>query len=349
MVMISNEMFSCLHTSFRCPHTFGHFMHHSAYAQKLSVNIYMIVSRFKSISSVSNKTLSGSTTKDTITSYSTSTSGLSSQDKCSKLNDRIGCLPLFPDLTLLSAGQHHFGCASQNHYESLLKNLSVLWHDRAVVTIRFGLDTKTTWLGLRKDDGFGQNKYLRMEDVWVFVPKPNQTLTIVVSGQKMVKLIILEQWSVMVSEGTDKQCCPALFCYLVRRTCCLHQYDVSAWQPCLCNVSLLFLFFILDLDMRVLNFYNRYCLAVSVLSAVLMGLICVVVWSAVKTRVFFVLYIGLPVTAQSSTTNCCQTSLQFCWTPSAIISRKEKKKNTVQLFAHHSNGSLFWLTPAGSL
>ncbi len=129
----------------------------------------------------------------------------------------------------------------------------------------------------------------------------------------------------MVSEGTDKQCCPALFCYLVRRTCCLHQYDVSAWQPCLCNVSLLFLFFILDLDMRVLNFYNRYCLAISVLSAVLMGLICAVVWSAVKTRVFFVLYIGLPVTAQSSTTNCCQTS-QFCWTPSAIISRKERKK-----------------------
>lgn len=58
------------------------------------------------------------------------------------------------------------------------------------------------------------------------------------------------------------------------------------------------------------------------------------------------MYIGLPVTAQSSTTNCCQTSLQFCWTPSAIISGEEKE-NTAQLFAYHSNRSLFWLSPAG--
>lgn len=69
--------------------------------------------------------------------------------------------------------------------------------------------------------------------------------------------------------------------------------------------------FQLDLNMCVLYSYIRFCRIVSILPGDVMGLICVVVWPAVKWVVgaFFVSYIGLPITAQSSTTNCCQTSL----------------------------------------
>ena len=120
----------------------------------------------------------------------------------------------------------------------------------------------------------------------------------------------------------------------------------------LCNGSLQFWCFISDQSMNLLESYNRYCFAVSLLSVAVIGLVCVVVLSSVKlrVRVCFVLYRGLPVTAQSSTTNCSQTSLKFGWTPSAITSgEKNKKKTTFLHFAYHSNRNPLWLIPPGSL
>lgn len=121
----------------------------------------------------------------------------------------------------------------------------------------------------------------------------NKTLTM--SDQKMIELIILRQfWKALTG----------LWCY-------------SAWRTSFWYLTWLCVF----------DSYKRYCIAVSLLAEIVMGLMCggLILCEVEGLSLLCVACsIALPVTAQSKTANCCQMSVNFYWTPSAIVSGEQK-------------------------